>query len=136
MGEGFGDYLAGTVNAPLADGFQLTCLAEWDATSYSTTNPPCLRRLDGTKHYPESVDGEVHDDGEMWSASLWQIRSALGAAAADKVIIQHHFLLAVDASFNQASDALVTTALSLGYTASQVDAIRSILRARGFTVTA
>ena len=70
MGEGFGDYWAGSVGAQLSGGFQDLCVAEWDATSYSSTNPPCLRRLDSTKHYPESVVGQVHADGEMWSASF------------------------------------------------------------------
>jgi Zn-dependent metalloprotease len=135
IGEGFGDYWAGTLGAQLSNGFQNACLAEWDATSYSSTTPPCLRRLDGTKHYPESVVGEVHDDGEMWSAALWQIRSALGATKADTAILQHHFLLTADTSFNQAANALVTAAIGLGYSPSQVNAIRTILRNRGFTVT-
>ena len=136
MGEGFGDYWAGSVGAQLSGGFQDLCLAEWDATSYSSSNPPCLRRLDSTKHYPESVAGEVHDDGEMWSASLWQIRSAIGAARADKVILQAHFLLTPGASFSDGSNALVTAARNLGYTNGEVNQIRNILRNRGFTVTA
>ena len=70
----------GTVGAQLSGGFQDVCIADWDATSYSTTIPPCLRRLDGTKHYPESIDGDPHDDGEIWSATLWQIRGAIGEA--------------------------------------------------------
>jgi Zn-dependent metalloprotease len=135
MGEGFGDYWAGSVGAQFSGGFQDACLAEWDATSYSSTNPPCLRRLDGTKHYPEDVAGEVHDDGEIWSAALWQIRGAIGAAKSDTVILQHHFLLSPSASFNQAADALVTAAINLGYKAPEINSIRSILRARGFTVT-
>jgi Zn-dependent metalloprotease len=135
IGEGFGDYWAGTLGAQLSEGFQDACIAEWDATSYSSTAPPCLRRLDGTKHYPESVVGEVHDDGEMWSAALWQIRGALGATKTDTVILQHHFLLTADTSFNQAADALVTAAIGLGYPPSQVNTIRTILRNRGFTVT-
>ena len=135
IGEGFGDYLAGSLGAQLSGGFQNACLAEWDATSYSSSTPPCLRRLDGTKHYPESVVGEVHDDGEMWSAALWQIRTALGATKADTVILQHHFLLTADTSFNQAANALVTAAIGLGYPPSQVNTIRTILQNRGFTVT-
>lgn len=135
IGEGFSDYWAGTLGAQLSGGFQDACLAEWDATSYSSAGPPCLRRLDGTKHYPESVVGEVHDDGEMWSAALWQIRAALGATNADKVILQHHFLLTPDTSFNQAANALVTAAIGLGYSSSQVNTIRTILQNRGFTVT-
>ncbi len=135
IGEGFGDYWAGTLGAQLSGGFQDACLAEWDATSYSATIPPCLRRLDGTKHYPESVVGEVHDDGEIWSAALWQIRAAIGATKADTVVLQHHFLLTVDASFNQAANALVTAATALGYSTAEVRAIRRILQDRGFTVT-
>jgi Zn-dependent metalloprotease len=136
MGEGFGDYWAASVAAQLSGGFQDACLAEWDATSYSATNPPCLRRLDGTKHYPEDLDGEVHDDGEIWSAALWQVRAAIGATRADKAILQAHFLLTQTASFNQGANALVTAALNLGYTTAQVNSIRKILQNRGFTVTA
>jgi Zn-dependent metalloprotease len=135
MGEGFGDYWAATVGAQFSGGFQDLCLAEWDATSYSSSNPPCLRRLDGTKHYPEDVDGEVHDDGEIWSAALWQIRTAIGATNADRVIISAHFLLSPTASFNQGANAIVMAARSLNYKANQVNSIRTILRDRGFTVT-
>lgn len=135
IGEGFGDYLAGTLSATLSGGFQDVCIAEWDATSYSSTVPPCLRQLDGTKHYPESIVGEVHDDGEIWSAALWQIRTALGGTKADKAILQHHFLLTADTSFNQAANALVTAATNLGYSSRDVNTIRRILQNRGFTVT-
>jgi Zn-dependent metalloprotease len=135
IGEGFGDYLAGSLGAQFSGGFQDECLAEWDATSYSSTVPPCLRRLDGTKHYPEAIVGEVHDDGEIWSAALWQIRTAIGGTKSDRVILQHHFLLTADTTFNQAANALVTAAIHLGYRQSEVSAIRTVLQNRGFTVT-
>lgn len=136
MGEGFGDYLGATVNSALAGDFQLTCIAEWDATSYAAGVPHCLRRLDSTKHYPQDKDGEVHDDGEMWSASLFQIRTLLGAAKADKLVIQAHFLLSASANFKDGSNALVTAAINLGFTTAEVSGIRTILQNRGFTVTA
>ncbi len=135
MGEGFGDYLAATVVSSLTGDFQITCIAEWDATSYAAGVPHCLRRLDSTKHYPQDVANEVHDDGEMWSASLFQIRTALGAARADKLILQAHFLLSSTANFRDGSNALVTAALNLGFTAAEVTAVRTILQNRGFTVT-
>ena len=31
------------------------CVADWDSTSYTSTVPHCLRRVDGTKHYPEDL---------------------------------------------------------------------------------
>ena len=139
MGEGFGDYWAGSLGAQFSGGFQDSCIAEWDATAFSSTTPPCLRRLDGAKHYPESIVGEVHDDGEIWSAALWQVRAALAlstdASRADRLILQHHFLLTADASFNQAANALVTTAINLLYSPTEVNTIRTIMQNRGFMVT-
>src|SRR5262249_46790974 len=67
MGEGFGDYFGSSISAQFSP-FQITCGADWDSISYSTDNPPCLRRLDSTKHYPQDIVGEVHADGEIWSA--------------------------------------------------------------------
>jgi Zn-dependent metalloprotease len=134
MGEGFGDYWGASIGAQTSGGFQDLCVADWDATSYSTTNPPCLRRLDSSKHFPEDVAGEVHADGEIWSAALWQIRSSIGAAKADRAILQAHFLLSPSASFNQGANALVTAAINLGYKKSEVNSIRTILQNRGFTV--
>ena len=135
MGEGFGDYWGASIGAQTSGGFQDLCIADWDATSYSTVNPPCLRRLDSPKHYPEDVAGEVHDDGEMWSAALWQIRGSIGASKADKVILQAHFLLSPSASFNQGANALVTAAINLGYKTPEINSIRTILQNRGFTVS-
>ena len=135
MGEGFGDYCGASVSAQFSGGFQDLCLAEWDATSYSSTNPPCLRRLDSTKHYPEDLRGQVHADGEIWSAALWQIRDSLGAANADRAVLASHFLLAPGATFNQGANAVVTAAISLGFSRHQVNIIRTTLRNRGFTVT-
>jgi Zn-dependent metalloprotease len=139
MGEGFGDYWAGSLGAQFSGGFQDNCIAEWDATSFSSTTPPCLRRLDSAKHYPGAIVGEVHDDGEIWSATLWQIRAALtlsaDASKADRLILQHHFLLTTDASFNQAANALITAAINLLYSPTEVNTIRTILQNRGFTVT-
>lgn len=136
MGEGFGDYWGGSLGAQTSAGYQDTCVADWDSTSYSSASPPCLRRLDTTKHYPESVAGEVHADGEIWSGALWNIRGSLGAARADKLIIQHHFLLGTNPSFNTAANALVTAANNLGYTSTECAAVKTHLQNRGFTVTA
>ncbi|MFL5345416.1 MAG: M36 family metallopeptidase [Hyalangium sp.] len=136
MGEGFGDYWGASVNAQTSGGFQDTCVADWDSTSYSSSNPPCLRRLDTTKHYPESVAGEVHADGEIWSGALWNIRTSLGATRADTLILQHHFLLPTNPSFNTAANALVTAAVNLGYTSADCGTVKTHLQNRGFTVTA
>src|SRR4051794_5697664 len=98
IGEGFGDYLAGTVSAHYAPTADEACIADWDSTSYTRTVPHCLRRLDETKRYPEDLVDEVHADGEIWSASLWSLRTAVGAPKADRTIIQAQFAFTPDIS--------------------------------------
>ncbi len=74
--------------APAADP---ACVADWDSTSYTSSEPHCLRRLDEGKTYPADLVGEVHADGEIWSQALWDIRNAIGNVKADTAILQGQF---------------------------------------------
>ena len=112
MGEGFGDWLAGTYFFAFSNGFQDEVIADWDATYYSTDTPPALRRLDSTKHYPQDIVNEVHADGEIWSASLWTIFSSLGKNSTNrdimmKLILESHFYLTSNANFIDGANAVV-----------------------------
>jgi zinc metalloprotease ZmpB len=91
ISEGFGDYWAGDVSDIVAPTPDPACIADWDSTSYTSTVPHCLRRLDTDLQYPEDLDGEVHDDGQMWSRALWDIRGALGHVKADTIILNAQF---------------------------------------------
>jgi len=130
MGEGFGDYLAGSFFNDAKPAHLQNCIGSWDATAYSSDDPPCLRRLDSKKQYPKDIDGEVHDDGEIWSACLWQVRQAMGRKAADKLILSHHFLLQKDASFQDAAEALIQADQQLN-AGKNGAAIRAIFVKRG-----
>ena len=107
MGEGFGDYLAASFFETLKPARFARCVGSWDATAYSHDDPPNLRRLDSTKRYPRDIVHEVHADGELWSASLWALREAIGRAACDKLVLAHHFLLKRDSSFEEAALSLI-----------------------------
>ena len=87
IGEGFGDYLAADVTNVFAPTPDPACVADWDSTSYTRGPVHCLRRLDEPKLYPGDLDGEVHDDGEIWSHALWNLRTALGHVHADTAIL-------------------------------------------------
>ena len=67
------------------------CVADWDSTSYTSSVPHCLRRVDTNLHYPADLNGEVHHDGQIWSRALWDIRNALGPTKADTIILQGSF---------------------------------------------
>lgn len=133
MGEGFGDYLAVAVTSWQTGRPTLTpeaCVADWDSTSYTRTVPHCLRRLDGNKHYPEDVVGEVHADGEIWSRALWDIRQALGDTKATTTIVDAQFDLTADTTFATAARTTVATADRL-YGGAAADAVTAAFKARG-----
>jgi Zn-dependent metalloprotease len=109
IGEGFGDYWAVTMSVPTSRGFELPCVMDWDATSYTTDVPHCLRRTD-TGKTTDDVEGEVHADGEIWSNALWDIHSALGRDRANKVILEATFFYAPDTSFADAARDTVQAA--------------------------
>jgi hypothetical protein len=93
ISEAFGDYWAVDFSDIMAhrlgvpEQVTLACVMDWDATSYTSTVPHCLRRLDSNLHYPNDLDGEVHDDGRIWSQALWTINRDLGHVRADTIIL-------------------------------------------------
>jgi hypothetical protein len=94
ISEGFGDYWAIDMGDIVArrlgvpEKAPLACVMDWDATFYTSTVPHCLRRVDENVHYPRDLDGEVHDDGRIWSHALYDIRQGLGHVRADTIILQ------------------------------------------------
>jgi hypothetical protein len=148
MGEGFGDYLAAaTANAfvvparPALD----ACVAEWDELGFEEadgdpiSDPPCLRRVDGSLTAGDvgpgtSCDGEVHCAGETWSGALWAIRATIGATVADRLVIQSHFSLSPSAGFHEGALALLAADETL-YNGVHVAFMRDLLTARGLLDT-
>jgi hypothetical protein len=129
--EGWGDYFAATLSTTVpGDSRFYPTIGEWDATSYNPGNPPYLRRVDGAKRYPRDYRGEVHDDGEIWSACLWGIHEALGRATADRIIVNAAFLYPYDVKFADAAAAILQADAQLNGGANS-SAIRAAFAAHG-----
>ncbi len=128
IGEGFGDYWAVTMSQPVSKGFDLPCVMDWDATSYTDGPRHCLRRVDGTKT-TRDIDDEVHDDGEIWSRALWDIHRSLGRTKADKVIIESQFGFTPNTSFSKAALHTVQTTRVM-YGSAAADKVRKAFQAR------
>ena len=102
MGEGFGDYWAGSYSASISD-FNRDWVFNWDGH-----NPFWPGRfLISNKHYPEDYIGQVHADGEMWSASLWVIYNQLNREITDRVVVQGHYYMTYGATFEDGSWAVL-----------------------------
>ena len=87
-------------------------------------------RIDGDKQYPDDLEGEVHADGEIWSAALWSIHGSLGHTKADTVILEAQFAFTADISMPDAARATVAAAQRL-YGTSTANTVRAAFQARG-----
>jgi len=135
ISEGFGDYWAVTVSDVVSKKLgvpelePLPCVMDWDSTSYTSTVPHCLRRLDTNLHYPQDLNGEVHHDGQIWSRALWDIRQGLGNVKADTIILQGSFDFP-GTTMTDLANRTVAAAQSL-YGNSAASTVRSAFQARG-----
>jgi hypothetical protein len=135
ISEGFADYWAVTVTDVVSKRLgvpeqePLPCVADWDSTSYTSTVPHCLRRLDTDLHYPGDLNGEVHHDGQIWSRALWDIRQSLGNVKADTIILQGSMDFP-GTTMTDLANRTIAAAQQL-YNTSTANAVRAAFHARG-----
>jgi hypothetical protein len=138
MGEGFGDYLAASYFAAKKTGQKrkrlIPAVMTWDAILFKDPNPskpPCLRRLDSRRTFKSFEDGEEleHDNGQIWSATLWDIWKAVGRDVADRIIIESHFQLDGFTTFARGARAILDADRHL-FRGTHVTALRRIFRSR------
>ena len=132
MGEGFGDYFAGSFFAARKSDYYRDAVMSWDGARGDGT-PPCVRRLDSALTY-ESFDhgtnADEHDNGQIWSATLWDIWKALTRRVADRIIIESHFQLDGFTSFARGARAILDADRNL-YRGRHATILKRIFRRRG-----
>jgi Zn-dependent metalloprotease len=101
MGEGWSDYWAITINNDGAVG------------EYVTNNPAGIRRAAYTvpaaavhDSYADLGAG-VHADGEVWAATLWDLRTQLGAAITDRIVLNGMKFTPTRPSYLNARDGIL-----------------------------
>ena len=102
MGEGWSDYWAITINNDGAVG------------EYVTNNPNGIRRAAYSvpaaavhDSYADLQSSSVHNDGEVWAATLWDLRTQLGAATTDLLVLNGMKFTPVRPSFLNARDGIL-----------------------------
>lgn len=132
MGEAWSDYWAITINGDGAVG------------EYSTGNPNGIRRAPYTvpanavhDSYADVCVGgcQVHRDGEVWAATLWDLRTQLGAATSDLLIMNGMKFTPNRPSFLNARDGILQADQSLNGGANRC-AIWTVFARHGMGVSA
>lgn len=132
MGEGFGDYFAGSFfERAKPERYRLSVMS-WDGVFYDG-DPPSVRRLDSPHTYEtfdHSAGDHEHENGEIWSAALWHVREALGRKKADRIIIDSHFQLDGFTTFARGARAILDADRNLHRGANEAALLR-VFRRRG-----
>lgn len=121
ISEGFADFWAATLHDD-------PCVGDWDATSYS---PPCLRRCDVDLAYPYDLTGRPHDDGRLWSSTLWDVRERLGAERAETLALLAFLGQSTQATFPEAGAALLAACDRIGLSPDERAVVSEVLGRRG-----
>ena len=140
MGEGFGDYFAASFTAGRKLENRKThkfldTVMSWDAIADGNEDgqPPCVRRLDGKQTYESfshATRADEHDNGEIWSATLWDIWKAIGREVADPIVIESHFQLDGFTGFARGARAILDADRNL-WNGRHVPILKRIFRRRG-----
>jgi Zn-dependent metalloprotease len=124
---------SGAINEGQADYFACTVTDDAKLGEYVTKkmNRPYLRYLVNDLHYPEDIHGEVHADGQIWGAVLWDIRKAIGAKDADQLIYKSHFYInGSSPTFMDGYNALVTADNNL-FAGKHLKELKEVFERRG-----
>jgi hypothetical protein len=132
MGEGFGDYWAASAFERRKPAAYRQTVMSWDGV-YGDGDPPGVRRVDSPHTYEtfdHSPTADEHENGEIWSATLWEVREALGRRLADRLIVESHFQLDGFTTFARGGRAILDADRNLHGGAHEAR-LRSIFRHRG-----
>ena len=130
MGEGWSDYWAITINNDGAVG------------EYVTNNPNGIRRAAYTvpaaavhDSYADLQSSSVHNDGEVWAATLWDLRTQLGATITDRIVLNGMKFTPNRPSFLNARDGILQADQNLNAGANRC-AIWTVFARHGMGVSA
>ncbi|MDM7914453.1 MAG: FlgD immunoglobulin-like domain containing protein [Candidatus Eisenbacteria bacterium] len=101
MGEGFGDYWAGSYSQSISD-FRSEWVFNWDGHNTFWGG----RALNSTLTY-QNINGDIYHDGSIWAAVLWLIRSEVGRKVSDDDVLKLHFGLGTGPTMAQAAASMM-----------------------------
>jgi len=130
MGEGFGDYFAGSFFAAAKPPALRPAVMSWDAVTEGG-DPPCLRRLDEPVTFEGfEAGGDEHVNGLIWSAALWDVWKAVGRDVADRIVVESHFQLDGFATMARGARAILDADRNL-FGGEHLARLRRVFTARG-----
>jgi Zn-dependent metalloprotease len=133
MGEGWGDYWASSINNDGVMGEYVT-LNNTRGIRRAAYTVPAAAVMDS---YADVCAGgcEVHNDGEIWAATLWDLRAQLGKTITDRLVLNGMKFTPTRPSFLNARDGILQADQNLNGGANRC-AIWAVFARHGMGVSA
>jgi len=134
LGEGIGDYWAVSYSRSLnqwpSTAEEYNWVFNWDGHNEWWDG----RVVNTTKLYPSGLDGEVHDDGEIWAAASMQVYDAIGKTKSDTAFLEGIANTTSTTNQQNAARAVRQAAIDLNYPCTNIQAMTAIYTARGYSM--
>ena len=128
MGEGFGDYLAGSYSRSIYPAYQPNFVFNWDGHNEFW---PGRLLIDPSLHYPEDCCGGVHASGTLWCSGLMDAWEDVGRPVMDRLVFDHHFALGTSATMADAASQIIQSDFDL-YGGAHVGQLVAVFDSWGF----
>jgi len=102
------DFSSGALDEGYADYYSVAMTGDPVLGDYALAG--YTRHADNTKTCPNSLQGESHEDGGIWTGTLWDMRGRIGNHESDVLGLAVLNSLTSRADFNEAGNALITQA--------------------------
>ncbi|MGH2651683.1 MAG: hypothetical protein ACRDHK_10785, partial [Actinomycetota bacterium] len=134
LSEGLGDYLAQSYSRSLGQWAPNEAPYHWvfswdghnEFWSGRVTNYGAL--------YPGGLVNQIHTDGQIWSSCLMKIWDDIGRDKTDAAVLEGIAMTNSGSSQNDAAQAVLEAAVSLGYTPGEINSFVTRFQNTGYTL--
>jgi hypothetical protein len=135
LSEGLGDYVAQSysrsLNQWLSNEPPYHWVFSWDGHNEFWSG----RITDYGATYPGGLVGQVHADGQIWSTCLMRIWNQIGRNQTDRAVYEGIAMTNGSSSQNDAAQAVLQAAITMGYSSPELGVIVSEFQATGYDVS-
>ncbi len=135
LSEGTGDYVCQSYSRSLGQWASNEAPYHW-TFSWDGHNEFWGGRItNSTALYPGGLTGQIHTDGQIWATCLMRIWNQLGRDKTDRAVYEGLAMTNSSTNQNQAAQAVIQAAISMGYSSADVSVMANEMRATGYTIS-
>jgi Zn-dependent metalloprotease/fibronectin type 3 domain-containing protein len=112
MGEGYGDYVAGSYSYSRYPSYQNSppFVFNWDGHNEFWAG---RQLVDTSLHYPENATGDIYIGGTLWCSATYSCMQAVGRSVMDALMLDHQFAQGPSATMEDAANFVIQSDMDM-----------------------